>query len=303
VADQFSPQDLHDAQTLLTELFTEVKAQEGTLAGGTKLGIGAKALQELRETRVKFGDPRNDLIQLTPLLFEDIGVKVTERMKKQMQTQFDFYYMTLTVSMHAEGDVQFKRMKCRLQFGPQGSDEPIIHAIFPTNKWRDILKGGVGISLALNGDLDWSAGVDLTALASSMNLPGNVKANIDNKNSLKAFITIPDYSFNLGQNEIIANGEGGPECFWEIEKPELQRTQQVKFGVVFKVSKDTTSVELMGLVVVEPSIRWLATKIRHAFEYLRGADQELIRRRDEERKGKERLPIGDHEQWALTLLR
>lgn len=295
------PQDISDAQTLLTELFTEVKAQEGTLAGGTKLGIGATALQELRETKVRFGDPRNDLIRLTPALFKDIGVNVTERMKLQMQKQFDFYYMTLTVSMRAGDDVQFKQMECRLQFGPQDAKEPIIHAIFPTSKWREILKGGLGVNLALNGDLDWSVGVDVTALANAMNLPGEVKANIDSKNSLRAFITIPDYSFDLGKYEISAGGEGNTECFWSIAKPELQKSHQVKFGVVFKVPKGTTLVDLIGLVVIEPSIRWLATKIRHVFEYLNETDQALIQRKDEERKGKERLPIGDHEQWTLTL--
>jgi len=164
-------QDIQDTQYLLYNLFSQVKAQEGTLAGGTKLGIGATALQELRETKVAFGNPRNDLIKLTPDLFKEIGVTVTERLKQQMEKQFDFYYITLIISMRSGEDVEFRQMECELQFGPKGRDEPIIHTIFPTNKWRDLLKGGIGISLALDGDLDWRAGIDLSQVAKAWTYP------------------------------------------------------------------------------------------------------------------------------------
>src|SRR5229473_4589563 len=169
--DQISPQDLQDAQDLLSELFTEVKAEEGTLAGGTKLDIGATALQALRETKATLGNPRNDLIQLTPKLFKDIGIELNEPHKQQMRDQFDFYYMTLTVSAQIEHGVQFGRMQCRLDFGPKGSSEPIVQTIFPKSEWKEVLGLGGGMSLALNGNLDWSAGVDIPATAYIPNLP------------------------------------------------------------------------------------------------------------------------------------
>src|SRR5947209_20230460 len=117
--DWLSPQDLQETQQWLAELFTEVRAQEGTLAGGKKLGIGAEAIQELRETRVRFGDPRNELIHLNPRLLKDVGVQVTALLKHQMQKQFDFYYMTLTVLMQTGKNVQFKQLQCNMEFGPE----------------------------------------------------------------------------------------------------------------------------------------------------------------------------------------
>jgi hypothetical protein len=157
------------------------------------------------------------------------------------------------------------------------------------------------MSLALSGDLDWKIGADLSALTKAAKLPGNIKADIANKSSLKAYIAIPDYSFDIGKDEIISYGEGSPECFWDIKEPTLQRTHQLKFGIVFKVPKGTRSIELTGLVIVEPSKRWLASKLRHVFEYLSQSDQALIQGRDEERKGKENLLFGDHEYWQLVL--
>jgi len=292
-----SPQDLQEAQMLLTNLFIEVSEQEGTLDGGTKLGIGATQLQTLRETKVRFGNPRSELIRLNDKLFKEIGVKLTERLKVQMLKQFDFYYMTLTVSMQSSPDIQFEQMDCMLEFGPNGPNEPIIHSIFPITTWREILSAGVGLSLALNGNLEWSAGIDTAAVNVLANLPGHIKAHVSNKDTLNAFITIPNYSFKLGKNDIEARGEGGSKCSWRIKKPELQKSQTVHFAVVFKVSKGTQSVDLTGLVAVEPNKRWLASAVRNVFEYLSEPNKALIQRTNEDSQGKELLPIGYVEQW------
>lgn len=299
--DRLSPQDLQETQHWLDELFTEVSAQEGTLAGGKKLGIGAEAIQELRETSVRFGDPRNELIRLNPRLLKDIGVQVTALLKHQMQNQFDFYYMTLTVLMRTGKGVQFKKLECNLEFGPEGSEMPIVHAIFPTSKQKDILYGEIGMHLGVEATFEGSLEVDAAALLNAASIPGQAKAQVASNNSVKAFLTVPGYTFNLSQKEITAVGEGSPECSWGFEKPELQKSPQAKFGVIFKVPKGTTFFLLTGLVVVEPNIRWLANSIRHVFDYLSASEQELIRRSEEARRGKERIPIGNHEQWSLLL--
>jgi hypothetical protein len=285
-----SPQDLQEAQMLLTNLFTEVSEQEGTLDGGTKLGIGATQLQALRETKVRFGNPRSELIRLTDKLFKETGVKLTARLKEQMQKQFDFYYMTLTVSMQTSPAIQFEMMECMLEFGPKGSNEPIIHSIFPITTWKGILSAGIGLSLALNGNLEWSVGIDTAAVNVMANLPGNIKAHVSNKDPLKAYITIPNYSFNLGKNEIEARGEGSSECSWRIQKPELKKSQTVHFAIVFKVSKGIRSIDLTGLVAVEPNKRWLASTVRNVFEFLSEPNKALIQRNNEDSQGKDRLP-------------
>jgi hypothetical protein len=302
MANRFLPQDLSDAQDLLYELFTAVNSEESTLAAGTKLGMGGNALQGLRETRVTFGNPANDLIRLTKKLFDDIGVELTEIHKQQMRDRFDFYYMTLTVSMQPGRGAQFTRVECKLDFGPKGADEPIVHTIFPKSEWRRVLSWGGGMNLALNGNLEWGAEVRVPDAVKIENLPTPIQANIANKDELKAFIAIPDYSFKLGRAEITATGKGSSECFWRIETPNLQEAQTVQFGVVFKVSKGTTSIELTGLVAAEPSMNWLVANVRNVLENLSEKLQDLLTRKDDKREGKERLPIGDHEKWIITLL-
>lgn len=77
----------------------------------------------------------------------------------------------------------------------------------------------------------------------------------------------------------------------------------MQFGIVLKVPKSTRSIELAGLVAAEPNISWLVAHLRNVFEYLSEELQAILRRRDEERSGKERLPVGDHERWMITLPR
>ena len=296
-----SRQDLSDAQVLLDKLFTEVTSEESTLAAGTKLGVGGDALLGLRETRVTFGNPTNELIRLTKKLFDDVGVELTEIYKRQMRDQFDFYYLTLVVSMQPKRGAQFIRLECSIDFGPKGSNEPIVQAIFPKSEWKEVLSWGGGMSLALNGNLEWNIQLQKPNTIQIENLPEPIRANIANKNELKAFITVPDYSFKLGRAEIAATGEGNSTCFWRIEKPDLQEVQTVQFGIIFKVPKNATSIELTGLAAAEPNMNWLVANIRNVFEGLNDKLQDLLRCKDEERNGKERLPIGDYEKWIITL--
>ena len=302
MADKFSLQDLNNAQDVLCELFEEVSSEEGTLAGGSKLGTGGNALQGLLETRVTFGNPTNDLIRLTQRLFDDVKVELTEIRKRQMRDQFDFYYMTLTVSMQPKRGAQFTRVECALDFGPKGKGEPIVQSIFPKSEWKEVLNWGGGMNLALDGNLEWGAEVGMPDLGTIIeNLPAQIRANIANKNKLKAFIAVPDYSYKLGRTEIAATGEGNSECFWRIEKPDLQKAQTVQFGIVFKVPKDMTFIELTGTVSAEPNMNWLVANLRDVFGELSEKLKSLLRARDNERSSKDRLPIGDHEKWIITL--
>jgi len=301
MSSSLSPQDLQEAQNLLGDLFKQVSEEEGKLSGGDKLGKGGEALQALRETKVTFGAPTDRLIRLTPKLFEEVGVELNEIYKRQMREQFNFYYMTLAVSMRPKRGAQFTRVECALNFGPKGSQEPIVQAIFPQSEWREVLNFGGGMNLGLNGDLDFGAEVKMPADPAELEkLPAHIKAKIGTKDDLKAFITIPDYSFKLGRAEIAATGEGNSECFWRVEKPDLQEAQTMRFGVVFKVPKDISSIELTGMVAAEPDMKWLTINVRDVLADLSDGLQALFRRKDE-REGKERLPIGDHEKWTLAL--
>lgn len=294
-----SSTDLEAADVLLSDLLNEVQKWEGTLAGGTKLGIGAAAIDNLRQTQVSFGNPTDRLMRLTEATFTDSGAELANLYKQQ--TQFDFYSMTLTVALRAKPGVQFWRLFCELDFGPKGSQEPIVQTIFPTEKWRSVMNFGVGMDVGLDGNLDWSAGVDASQLAAIVNLlPGELKANAVSKNEFKAVVAIPAYTYELGQSEITAIGEGNSLCYWRIQDQELQKLGTAKFAVVFKVPKGMEAIELRGTAYAEPNMSWLTADIRDVFGELSDRFKALLRQKND---AANQFARGTIETWTLNLPR
>ncbi len=298
MAIQPSPPDLKESSELLDDLFADVKKWEGTLAGGTQLDVGAAAVDSLRQTQVSFGNPRTDLVALTPELFEELGVELNAVQKRLMQDRFDFYYVTVNVNMRSKPGALFKSLYCELDFGPKGPDEPIVHALFPQSEWRPVMNWGGGMSLGLNGDLTWSAGLDATGPISVPGMPAELKANVANKHDLKAFITIPDYAYQVGRFDIAASGEGGATCYWHIQDPDLQKILTVQFAIVFKVPKGVKSFTLHGTAWTEPNMNWLIANVRDVFSDLKVRLQSLLRRKGD---AADKFAQGAAETWTLDL--
>ncbi|NEO33886.1 MAG: hypothetical protein F6K36_26425 [Symploca sp. SIO3C6] len=300
MTDGLFPPNLQETDALLSELFEEVQKWEGFIAGGTKLGVGAEAVDSLRQSKVSFGNPRDRLIQLTEETFKNSGTELNNIYKQQMQEQFDFYYMRLTVDLRPERAARFWRLTCELNFSPKGNNEPIIQSLFPTQKWRSVMSFGVGMEVGLNGNLDWNIGVDSSQLAELVELlPGELKANVGNKDNFKAFLAVPAYRYELGHPEILTNGEGNSNCYWRIQDRELQKIGTAKFAVVFKVPKGTEAVTLIGTTWAEPNLSWLTGDIRDVFGDLSDKLKQLLLQKN---KVASRFARGVYgENWELIL--
>lgn len=294
----FSP-NLQEADALLSDLFEEVQMWEGTLAGGTKLGIGAEAVDSLFQTKVSFGNPTDRLIRLTEETFKNSGIELDNTCNQQMQEQFDFYSMTLTVDLRPKRAAKFWRLTCELDFSPKGSNEPIVQKLFPNQQWRSVMSCGVGMEVGLNGNLDWNVGVDSARIAELVELlPGELKANVGNKDDFQALLALPKYQYELGHLEIIANGEGSSTCYWLIQDKELQKIGTAKFAIVFKVPKETDEIKLRGKVWAEPDINWLTADVRDIFGELSDRFKQLLRQKNEVAS---RFARGDAEEWTIAL--
>lgn len=297
--DELSNPDLEQANALLTSLLKETEEWGGKLAGGTTRNLSAEAVNDLFTSRVSFGNPENTLVLLTEETFRESGTELTNIYKQQMQSHYDFYYMTLTVDLVPERGARFWRLTCQLEFGPKGTGEPIIQSLFPTHQWRSAMNFGVGMDVGLNGNLGWDVGVDASNLTALWNSVPDLKANIASKDEFKAFLAIPAFKYELGHPEILTTGEGNSICYWRIQDQNLQKIGTAKFGIVFKVPKGTDSITLTGKVWAEPSMNWLTANLEDVAAKLSENFQNLLGQGNE---AASHFARGTEEEWnPLTL--
>jgi hypothetical protein len=85
--------NFEESDELLSDLLDEVKRWEGTLAGGTKMGPGEAAITNLKDSKISLGNPKDKLTLLTEANFQATGTELSEVYRKQMQDEYDFYYL------------------------------------------------------------------------------------------------------------------------------------------------------------------------------------------------------------------
>jgi len=296
MTDELSPPDFQVSDKLLSDLLEEVQRWEGTLAGGKKLGPGAAAVTNLIDSKIILGNPKDRLTLLTEATFPE--TELNNIYRQQMQQQYNFYYLTLKVGLRPKPSVQFWRLICELDFGPKGEQEPILQSVFPNEMWRSVLNAGVGMDIGLNGNLEWTAGVDTSALTAVLEqVPGQIQGEITNKNDFNAFVTMPAYKYEFGLFEILTTGVGST-AYWRIQDEALKKTGMVEFATVFKVPKAVQEIELVGKVWVEPNVNWLFADVSDVVGELSDRFKQLFRNKQE---AASRFTRGDAETWQLQL--
>lgn len=298
---KFNSPNLDDAEDLLNDLFEEVKSKESELAGGEtqELRRGATAVQRLPETTVTFGNPHSKLIPLTVEGFKAKGVELNYEIQ-QLMNQYDFYSMVVSIDPKPQPNVLISSLECHLDFSSKANERPIVYRIIPDSKWQTLVNAGVSLNLGLDANLDVGVGVDASELIEIANLPDyeRFKANVGTKDELKAFIVLEGLNYKLGEFNLFAQGEDNSECYWRIEKPEIEDKSTVKFDIIFQVPQGWDSIDLIGKVWIEPSIDWLNGELTEVLQDLPAHLRSVF---GSESKAAKSFAVGKKLEWQNRL--
>ncbi|MEI6444398.1 MAG: formylglycine-generating enzyme family protein [Nostocales cyanobacterium ELA583] len=264
VFEQAEEHYFNDTEDLLNELFQEVKSQESHLSGGSEeeLTQGAIAVKKLQQTKVTFANPDSRLIPLTVEGFKAKNVQLNYKIQELMK-RFDFYSMVISVNFQLQPSVLVSSLKCNLKFSEKEQNSPLIHNIIPDSKWQSLVNAGVNLNLGLDTNLDIAVGIDAAELTKIVNLPDydKLKASVRTKDKFKGFIILDSLNYKCGEFSFVAQGVGDSQCYWKMQRPEIQEQSTIKFGIIFKVPKGWESIDLIGEVSIEPSIDWLTGEL------------------------------------------
>ncbi|MCP4346266.1 MAG: hypothetical protein GY795_12165 [Desulfobacterales bacterium] len=280
---------------LLDETISIVKKWETPL-GKERKGKAEKAFEALRNGQIKLDNPQALIQKLSLKDFQDHGLKLLPEIKKSMQGKesYAFYLLKSPVMLYPGRGAQYRLLESRFTFDvQQGQRLLAIQNIFPKQFWKPVLDWGGSFKLALDSNLDWGAEVD-QAEAEIADLGGQLSGRLGSQNQLSGFIKVAPFEYNLGRMEIEAQFSAKTAA-WRLDSKEVIRNQKnVQFVILLKIPKDIPNIKVEALVQAEPSFSWLVAQIKHVFERLPQAIQQIFERR----KG---LSLQAFQNWKLEL--
>lgn len=282
---------------LLSAAIKEAHRWEAELLGdeATK-GPAEKAFEALSNGRIELGHPEAYVQRLHPEDFEVRGLELSPEINDSMRGKegYAFYVMPVPVLLFPGRGAQYRLLESQFEFGVElGQRRPAIHAIFPEPLWKPVLDWGGTFHLALDSNLHWGAEVE-GARAQLSRLSGHLAGRVENANQLRSFIKIAPFEYTLGRMEIEAQFSSDT-AMWRLDSERIIRSQKhVHLVALLRVPKEVTQMQIQAATQAEPSFVWLAAQIKHVFDRLPQAIQQIVK----EHRG---LPLQDFQTWNLDL--
>jgi hypothetical protein len=282
-----------EANTLLTELLDKVRHLETTASEDSETGgKGTKSLRDWLQTRVTFSEPELKFLTSGSLQESEVESNSTDR----------FYLMTVSLNLFPQPGTKFWRIHCKLDFNPNNNENrPIVKKMFPNTDWQPMLDLTLGMNLGVNGNLDWTIGIDSEEASQILpTLPVNLQSKVESNNNFQASAKfLPGYHYQGGRFKICASPQEGDKCYWRLEESTFQQQTIINFFVIFRTADNIESIDVHGSAWAEPSIDWLYGDIKDIFQGLSDKLKNLFK--NEESMARQLARIAPEKSWKLTL--
>lgn len=278
--------DLEDRDSVLDEAIAAAESL-GPLLRRTQRVRSASApdaadlLRSLKEEKAGFG-PRPEVLPLTAEALAARGTAVDGRVTALLE-RFDFFAVTLPVTLFPRRGWSFDRLECRLELNPGETAErrPIAHDIYPASEWETLAKANMKLEVGITEGLEFKAKSPGLVI-----LGAEAAARLD----AGAGFVFPPRDYCIKRAKVLSRGREDCEVFWRLDGDSFFEADEPRLGVVLKVPKGVTQVRAVGILAAYRSFNTLSADLADLVGYLGQRVKTFFE------KG---APLVDRREWEL----
>ncbi len=223
-------------------------------------------LQSLTEERAEFS-PVLEVFPLDEAHFKRRNAQMSPEIA-DLAPHFKFYLVNVPVTLVPRPGWGFTELACTIEFnaGQPASERPVAHQVFPEEQWQNMISASQGLSIGLDENLNFKA--DSGELTRSLpGIGGSAAASAQVK--AQANIVFGPFQYNVRRPKITARGKNNVKVYWRLDGEASVDTEDQQLGVVVKVPKAVTRVDISGALNAARSFRTFTADMRYLFRYLR----------------------------------
>jgi hypothetical protein len=261
-----------ESQELLERLEDEIESLSGALEDESErrayqAGPGA-LLEDLKQSRVKFGGSSDAIRHLTPEVFASAGMTLAaDARRKLSDPDYARYLVKISLALLAGEKGMIRQLEVEIEFSLNDGAPVVIEALTPTAEllsmgaaWKnEPIRLGPGlefeIEMEILGDVSSSAGGTFGESAWEGDAPSQAAQ-------------LPEFSYTLGRATIATSGVGDSACTWRFERLDLGETATIELGLLIKVPAQAHQLLVSGFAQAAVAGSWLTTSLRDVWDVL-----------------------------------
>ncbi|NES03305.1 MAG: hypothetical protein F6K22_10875 [Okeania sp. SIO2F4] len=237
-------------------------------------------LESLREERVEFS-PKLTVYPLKPKDFKIEEQQLSNDIKVGMR-HYDFYKIDIPITLKSAPDWAFSSLFCDVTFCPdeKGSEQvhllPIIHDIFPSDEWQEILSFQESLTLELDENLAFRAEAEkIEGKWQQLGAEAQAKLAVQVGGGIK--LAFGPFNYQIRKAQIKGRGQGTVQASWELQGTKYVNEQDVILGVILRVPKSRNKpINAIGALEVQHDFQVWSAELLDFRQYFQGVHQQFF---------------------------
>ncbi|MBD2472415.1 hypothetical protein [Nostoc sp. FACHB-145] len=237
-------------------------------------------LEDLKKEQVEFS-PKLSVYPLTQEDYPTDAKPLLTDIKKKMR-EHNLYKVDIPITLKSAPDWAFSSLVCNVAFCRDEEDSkqvhllPIIHDIFPSDEWQEILSFQESLTLGLDENLAFRAEVEKME-GKWQQLGGEAQAKLAVQVGGGIKLAFGPFFYRIRQAKIRSRGRGNVQAFWELQGTKYVNEQDLMLGVILMVPKSRSKpISVIGALEAHHDFQVWSANLLPFNRFFQGAIQQFL---------------------------